>query len=253
MQPVIPEWLDRTELLLGEESVLKLANSNVLVAGLGGVGSWAVEFIARSGVGNITIVDSDTIDKTNINRQLPATHKTVGMSKTTVMKERLLDINTELNLTVFDSYLNDETLHDVLKINYDVVVDAIDTLSPKFWFLYFCLQRNLTVFSSMGSAGRLNPLKIEVADISKTYNCALARSLRKRLHRKNIYTGLTTVFSAEQVPNSVIREQEGRNKKTVLGTISFVPAAFGCVLASLTIRHLIKGIHRTEIENTDLL
>lgn len=240
--PIIPEWMSRTELLLGGAATRKLINSRVLIVGLGGVGSWTAEFIARSGIGNITLVDSDKVEASNINRQLPATHKTIGLAKTTIMEERLVDINPDITLTILDSYVNDESLDAILSDKYDVIIDAIDTLSPKFWFLYFALQRGLTIFSSMGSAGRLDPTKIEVADINQTYNCALARSLRKRLHRKGIYSGLTTVFSSEAVPDSAVIEQEGKNKKSMLGTISFVPAAFGCTLASLTVGHLIKDI-----------
>jgi len=233
------EWLSRTELLLGEEKIKGLQQSNVLVVGLGGVGAYAAEMICRAGVGSMTIVDGDMINSSNRNRQLPALVSTDGRPKAVVMGERLLDINPGLNLTVLQEYIRDERIVEILDRGFDYVVDAIDTLSPKIFLIYHSVQRNLPVVSSMGAGGKRDTSLIKISDISESYNCKLARILRKRLHKLGIREGVKVVFSPEPVPGeSIIRVEGERNKKSNVGTISFMPPAFGCAIASVVINDL---------------
>lgn len=233
------EWLSRTELLLGEEKIKRLQQSNVLVVGLGGVGAYAAEMICRAGVGTMTIVDGDMINSSNRNRQLPALVSTDGRPKAVVMGERLLDINPGLNLTVLQEYIRDERIVEILDRGFDYVVDAIDTLSPKIFLIYHSVQRNLPVVSSMGAGGKRDTSLIKISDISESYNCKLARILRKRLHKLGIREGVKVVFSPEPVPGeSIIRVEGERNKKSNVGTISFMPPAFGCAIASVVINDL---------------
>lgn len=231
-------------MLIGPEGVLRLQSSNVLVAGLGGVGSWAAEMICRAGVGKMTIVDGDTVHSTNRNRQLPALISTEGKLKAQVMAERLKDINPTLELTVINEYIRDERMIDVLGGGFGYVVDAIDTLSPKLFLLYHSVMMKIPVVSSMGSGGKFDPVSISVSDISETNSCPLARMLRKRLHRLGIREGITAVYSPEPVDKSRVERIAGeRNKASVVGTMSYMPAAFGIACASVAIRDL-AGIRR---------
>jgi tRNA threonylcarbamoyladenosine dehydratase len=236
-------WQERTQLLVGKENLLQLNKAHVLVAGLGGVGAYAAEMICRAGVGELTIIDHDTVHPTNLNRQIIALQSTMGQSKAKLMEQRLLDINPDLIIHTIDNFLIDEKIPEILSAcNYNYVVDAIDTISPKIYLLYESLSRNLPLVSSMGAGGKLDPSKIHIADISKSYNCRLARYIRKQLHRKNIYTGFKVVFSPEEVPDDRIELVDNeRNKKSVVGTISYIPAIFGCFCASVVIRDLIKN------------
>ena len=233
-------WLERTELLLGTEQVAKLKNKHVLIVGLGGVGAYAAEQICRAGIGQMTIVDGDTIHLTNINRQLPALNSTVGLPKAEYLGKRLLDINPNLKLNIIQEYLRDDRMKEVLLQHYDYVVDAIDTLSPKIFLIHDAYKNGLRVVSSMGSGGKLDPSKVEIADISESHNCPLARILRKRLHRLGIRTGIKVVYSPEEVPENATRPCEGEpNKKTTVGTISYMPPIFGCFIASVVVRDLL--------------
>lgn len=237
-------WLSRTEMLTGPEAVQKLLSSDVLVAGLGGVGSWAAEMICRAGVGKMTIVDGDSVHATNRNRQLPALVSTEGKPKALVMADRLRDINPEIELTVINEYIRDERMIEVLERGYSYVVDAIDTLSPKLFLLYHSVRMNIPVVSSMGSGGKFDPVGISVSDISETNSCALARMLRKRLHRLGVREGITAVYSPEPVDKSRVELVAGeRNKASVVGTMPYMPAAFGIACASVVIRDL-AGIPR---------
>ncbi len=232
-------WLSRTEMLIGPEGIFRLLSSDVLVVGLGGVGSWAAEMICRAGVGKMTIVDGDTIHATNRNRQLLALNSTEGKPKAGVMAERLKDINPDLNLTVIDEYIRDERMIEVLDKGFSYVVDAIDTLSPKLFLLYHSVTKKIPVVSSMGSGGKFDPLNISISDISDTNSCPLARILRKRLHRLGVREGITAVYSPETVDKSRIERVAGeRNKASVVGTMSYMPAAFGIACASVVIRDL---------------
>lgn len=241
---IIVDWLTRTELIVGAEGLDKLKAAKVLVVGLGGVGAYAAEMICRAGVGEMTIVDGDTIHPTNRNRQLPALMSTEGLYKATVMGDRLKDINPDLDLTVIREYIKDEKMVEILDEGFDYVVDAIDTLSPKVFLIYHSFQKKLPVVSSMGAGGKFDPAKIRIADISETTDCPLARILRKRLHRLGVKEGVTAVFSPETVDKSKIKVVSGeQNKASVVGTISYMPALFGIVCASVVIRDL-AGISR---------
>lgn len=233
-------WLERTELLLGQESVKKLSNKHVLVIGLGGVGAYAAEQICRAGVGKLTIADGDIIQPSNINRQLPALHSTIGKPKAETLGKRLKDINPNVELTIIQEYLRDERLTQLLSNNFDYVVDAIDTLSPKVFLIHDAIKFGHKVVSSMGSGGKLDPTQVKISDISESYGCPLARILRKRLHRLGIREGFKVVYSAEKVPEHAMKPCEGEpNKKTTIGTISYMPPLFGCMIASVVIRDLL--------------
>ena len=233
-------WKSRTELLLGKERMDRLQNSHVLVAGLGGVGAYAAEEICRAGVGEMTIVDADTINESNLNRQLPALHSTLGRMKADVMAERLKDINPDLKLTVIKDFIRDEKTDQLLdSTHFDFVVDAIDTLSPKVFFIRACVQRGLKLVSSMGAGAKVDPEQVKITDISKSFNCHLARMVRKKLHPLGIRSGFAVVFSGEPADENAIIETEGeQNKLTTTGTVSYMTALFGCYLASYVIRNI---------------
>jgi tRNA A37 threonylcarbamoyladenosine dehydratase len=226
-------------MLIGPEGIHRLNSSDVMVVGLGGVGSWAAEMICRAGVGKMTIVDGDTVHATNRNRQLLALKSTEGRPKAEVMAERLKDINPDLDLTVINEYIRDDRMIGVLDMGFSYVVDAIDTLSPKLFLLYHSVMKKIPVVSSMGSGGKFDPLNISISDISETNSCPLARILRKRLHRLGVREGITAVYSPEPVDKSKVERVAGeRNKASAVGTISYMPAAFGIACASVVIRDL---------------
>jgi tRNA threonylcarbamoyladenosine dehydratase len=234
------DWTKRTLLLLGKKNSEKLSTSHVLVAGLGGVGSAAAEFLCRTGIGKMTIVDHDRVQASNRNRQIPALKSTEGMFKADVMASRLMDINPELVLEVVKDYLIDERIPALLEHPYDFVVDAIDTLSPKFRFILNAVQNKLPIVSSMGSGGRLDPSFIKVSDISESYNCRLAYYIRKKLHKFDVFEGVTVIFSAEPPIKEALEKVEEKNKKSVAGTISYMPVIFGGYCASVVVRGLIS-------------
>ncbi len=236
---MIPDWLERTALLFGEEKLDRLRRAHVLVVGLGGVGAYAAEMIARAGVGRMTVADADCVAPSNINRQLVALHSTVGRPKADVLAERLRDINPEIELSVIERYIRDEETDLLLDAaRYDYVVDAIDTLSPKIALIKGAMERGLPVVSSMGAGAKTDPTKLEIADISRTHHCPLAHMLRKRLHRAGIYTGFEAVFSAEPVREEAVVRCEEQNKKSNTGTVSYLPALFGIGCASVVIRRI---------------
>lgn len=221
----------KTELLL---------SANVLVVGLGGVGAYAAEMIVRAGVGRMTIVDADTVNQTNINRQLVALHSTIQKPKAEVLAERLKDINPELQLTVIQRYVKDEYTDELMDSDaFDYVVDAIDTLSPKVNLIKSCLDRSIPLVSSMGAGAKTDPTLVEIKDISKSHHCPLAHMLRKRLHKHGIRSGFWAVFSPEAVREGSMILCEEQNKKSNVGTISYMPAVFGCAAASVVIRGII--------------
>lgn len=234
-------WLERTELLIGEDKLNRLKNANVLVVGLGGVGAYAAEQLCRAGIGNMTIVDGDVVEPSNRNRQLPALISTGGKPKAEVLKQRFLDINPGLKLTVRNDFISDEKIPELFASqNYDYIIDAIDTLSPKVFLVYHAIQHGLKIVSSMGAGGKTDPSKVIITDISKSYNCRLAKMMRKRLSRMGIKKGVKVVFSSEQVEEDAIRLEESLNKKSTVGTISYMPPIFGCFIASVVIRDLIS-------------
>jgi tRNA A37 threonylcarbamoyladenosine dehydratase len=235
-------WQERSLLLLGEEKLKKLKESHVLIVGLGGVGAYAAEQIVRAGIGEVTIVDGDVVSESNRNRQMAALVSNTGKAKTEIMEERLLDINPDLKLTTINEYIKEDKMEELLNYPYDYVVDAIDTLAPKIFLLYHCVQNGLKVASSMGAGGKTDPSQVQIADIAKSHNDNLARILRKRLHRMGIYTGIKVVFSPELVDSSAIILTEGElNKKTTVGTISYMPAIFGNFISSIVIRDLMES------------
>lgn len=235
-------WLERTELLVKAEGIAILQKAHILIAGLGGVGSYAAEFVARAGVGAMTIVDADTISVTNINRQLPALHSTVGQGKAEVMAARLLDINPQLKLTVLHEFLSPERAYDIVTPEFDYVIDCIDSITPKLNLILAAKRKKIRLVSSMGAGGATDVSQIKVADLMKTYNCPLAKFIRKRLKNERIDSGIKAVFSAEIVSKDSMQRTEGLDyKKSFYGTISFMPAAFGLHAAATAINYLLKN------------
>lgn len=234
-------WLERTELLLGVEKLEILRKAHVLVVGVGGVGAYAAEMIVRAGIGALTIADADVVGASNINRQLVALHSTIGRSKCEVLSDRLLDINPELKLTAIHRFIKDDETDTLLdSAKFDYVVDAIDTLSPKLALIKGALERNIPLVSSMGAGAKTDPTLMEIKDISKTHHCPLAHMLRKRLHKIGINRGFRAVFSPEPVREGAMILCEEQNKKSNVGTISYIPALFGIGCASVVVRDLIS-------------
>lgn len=227
-------WQERTEMLLTPSCMDRLRAARVIVVGAGGVGAYAAEMLVRAGVGHLVIVDSDTVGLSNINRQLLALHSTVGEKKVDVLGRRLRDINPDLDLNCILEYLSEANIPDVLPES-DMIVDAIDTLSPKIALIQYCLSRNIPLVSSMGSGAKFDVTRIRIADISKTKMCPLAHMLRKRLHKLGIDSGFTAVYSEEPPHKDSVVIEESRNKKSQVGTISYLPAAFGCACAQAAI------------------
>lgn len=236
------EWLQRTELLIKEEGIKRLQSANILIVGLGGVGSFAAEFLVRSGIGNLTIVDGDTVDITNINRQLPALNSTIGKNKTDVVAERILDINPEINLKKINEFLEPEQMEEILtQEKFDYVLDCIDSLSPKLALIITCKRKKIKLVSAMGAGGKTDPSKVMVRDISKTNNCFLAKQIRKKLKKEQIHKGFRCVFSTEIQDENSLKMTDGSNyKKSFYGTISYMPAIFGLYAAAEVIRFLLK-------------
>lgn len=277
-------WTERTELLLGKDGVERLRRALVVVVGTGGVGAAAAEMLARAGVGRIVLIDNDTVSETNLNRQVIALRSTVGKVKCEVLKERLLDINPEIEVLTVQEYLNEENIPAVFARiteapvlessvrgsgsslagsgsltegsgagtsvggseesdgseadGISFVVDAIDTLSPKIALIQFCLRSGIPFVSSMGSGAKMDATKVRIADISKTKICPLAHMLRKRLHKLGIREGFPAVYSEEEPRRESVTLEESRNKKSQVGTISYLPAVFGCVCAQAAIQHI---------------
>ena len=262
----IPQWQERTALLLGEEALLRLREAVVVVAGLGGVGAYAAEMVARAGVGRMVLIDSDRVGESNKNRQLLALDSTLGRLKTEVMAERLLDINPELHIVKVPEYLTEDNIPEVFEnalremalcgssdpdgaltdepaastgLAPDFVIDAIDTLAPKIALISHCVHSGIPLVSSMGAGAKLDATKVRLTDLSKSYNCPLAFILRKKLRKIGITKGFPVVFSEELPEREAIVPTEGeRNKKSQVGTISYLPAVFGCVCAQAAVRHL---------------
>lgn len=235
------QWTERAELLFKKEGLEKLKKSNVLIVGVGGVGSFAAEFIARAGVGKMTIVDGDVVDITNINRQLPALHSTVGKAKIDVVGDRLIDINPELQLTKIKEFLSPERAFEIVTNEFDYVMDCIDSVTPKLNLIIASKRKRVKIVSSMGAGGKMEAAKVKVSDISRTENCFLAKTIKRRLKEAGIDKGVKAVYSSEiQDPNS-LRITDGSNfKKSFYGTNSYMPGLFGLHAAETVIRHLLK-------------
>jgi tRNA A37 threonylcarbamoyladenosine dehydratase len=232
-------WKSRTHLLLKDESIERLNNTKILIVGLGGVGAYAAEMLCRAGVGHLHIIDNDIISESNINRQILALNSTKGKSKVELMKSRLLDINPKLKLVADNKYINIDSIKNILSDDYDYIIDAIDTIAPKIALINYAINNNIQIISSMGSGGKTNPSLIQIADFGETYNDKLARIMRKRLHKWGIYSGFKVVFSPEQTNPLAVKPIENEsNKKTTVGTISYMPAMFGSFMAAEIIRTL---------------
>jgi tRNA A37 threonylcarbamoyladenosine dehydratase len=235
------KWKERAELLFKEEGIIKLQNANVLIVGLGGVGSFAAEFLARAGVGSMTIVDGDTIDITNINRQLPALHSTVGQAKVTIVGDRLMDINPELKLTRVQEFLSPERAYEIVSPEYNYVLDCIDSLTPKLNLIIAAKRKKVKLISNMGAGGKSDAGKVKVADISNTKFCPLAKNIRKRLKEVGIDKGIKAVYSTEMPLPSSLKLTDGTNyKKSFYGTNSWMPALFGLHAAETVVKHILK-------------
>ncbi len=235
-----PNWLERTELLIDEKGIQKLQKSSILIIGLGGVGSFAAEFLVRAGIGNLTIIDGDTIDITNINRQLPALHSTIKKLKVDVVAERLLDINPLLNLKKIPKFLAPQDAYDIVDKKYDYVLDCIDSVKPKINLLIAAKRKKVKMVSSMGAGGKMDASKILVRDIHKTKNCALSRVLKRELKKVGIDKGIRCVFSTEFQNKNSVQLTDGTNyKKSFYGTISYIPALFGIHIASEVLTKLL--------------
>ncbi|MDO4695723.1 tRNA threonylcarbamoyladenosine dehydratase [Porphyromonas sp.] len=237
-----PETFNRTEMLLGHEALKVLAKKHVLIVGLGGVGGYAVELLVRSGVGELTIVDSDTVQPSNINRQIIATHETIGRSKARLWKERLKAINPDVILHVHETFIRDEITDSLLDaVHYDFAVDAIDTLSPKAHFIKSLQEKGIPFVSSMGAAAKVDPREIKIGRIDKVINCTLARMMRKKLRKIGVPTKFRVIYSTELPDRESTMETDGeQNKKSISGTIAHMPAAFGCFVAYEVLESLMK-------------
>ena len=238
----------RTEQLLGPESMEKIKNATVAVFGLGAVGSFAVEALARTGVGNLYLIDFDKVDASNINRQLLALNSTIGREKADLAYERVKDINPRCNVDIHKSFVNAQSLEDLLSKDIDVVVDAIDGLNSKINLIVGARQMNLSVVSSMGAGGRTDISMIRTGDISETCVCPLARVVRQRLHRRGIYKGVRAVYSIEKPLNKQPYKSEdaqdplsdhGRSRPPI-GTVSWIPGVFGLTIASEAINIILQ-------------
>lgn len=231
-------WYERTELLLGNDAVERLKAARVLVVGVGGVGATAAEMLVRAGIGHITIVDGDTVQLSNRNRQLNALTSTLGLKKVRVTAERLLDINQDLDLTMVPGFLEAEEMEALLdSASWDFVVDAIDTLAPKVRLLEVGYQRKLNVVSSMGAGAKTDPTQVKLVDVSKTFQCALAKAVRRELGLRGIRKGIPAVFSTEPAKKeAVLSVSNEHHKKSTVGTVSYMPVLFGCHLAAYVIQ-----------------
>lgn len=234
------QWQERAALLFKEKGIDKLTKANILVVGLGGVGSFAAEFLARAGVGKMTIVDGDTVDITNINRQLPALHSTVGKPKVAIVSQRLIDINPELELTSVEEFLSPERAFEIVTPEFDYVIDCIDSVTPKLNLIIAAKRNHVKIISSMGAGGKMESAKVKVSDISKSVNCKLARTIRRRLKEHKI-DKLKVVYSSEIQDESSLKMTDGKNfKKSFYGTNSWMPCLFGLHSAETVVTYLLK-------------
>ena len=240
------DWKSRTRMLVTRDGEKRLGASHIMIVGLGGVGSVAAEMVVRSGVGHITVLDCDTVSETNRNRQLPALVSTMGRRKTEVVAERLLDINPDLDLKVVDEYLTAENVSELVPRDVDYLIDAIDTLAPKLALIKFCVDNHIPLVSSMGSGAKFDITKVRIADLSKSFNCPLAFIVRKKLRKMGIAKGFKVVFSEELpveeaiVEMSAEEQAETSNKKSQVGTISYLPVTFGCACAQAALTTLLQ-------------
>ena len=233
-------WNTRTLTLIGEEAENQLRKAHVLVVGVGGVGGYAAEMLARSGVGHLTLIDADNVAVSNINRQLIALQSTVGQPKTCLFEERFRDINPDIAVTAMQEFLCPENLDSILNTGFDYVVDAIDTVTPKVSLIAGCMQRGIKIISSMGAGGRLDPTKVGYFDIWETAEDGLARAVRQRLKKLGLRHQLKVVASSEAPRRASVIDLDLPNKRSSYGTLATIPSLFGIFLASHVIRSLTK-------------
>lgn len=228
---------ERTKLLIGQENLQKLKDSHVCIVGIGGVGGYIAEGLARAGIGKLTLVDYDIVDVTNINRQIIATSNTIGKNKVDVMEDRLLSINKNLSIIKYNSMLNNDNINTFFSnAVYTYVADAIDMVSSKINLIEHCTINNINIISSMGTGRKLEPWKLEISDISKTYICPLAKIIRKELRKRNIFH-LNVVFSTENPRKNFASNKE---EEKIIGSISFVPSVAGMLMVSKIVNDIIS-------------
>lgn len=231
-------WLERTQLLIGEEGIARLSKVRILLVGLGGVGSFAGEFLVRAGIGHLTMVDGDRVDRTNINRQLQALHSTIGMGKARLLEERFKDIHPSLDLLAIDHFMTPDDMQNLIQSGqYDYVLDCIDSFQPKLTLMELAYKSGLRVVSSMGAGGKTDPSRMAVADLYDTRDCRFAQKLRKQMRRRGVGRGITAIYSDELQPKEALKYTDGTNfKRSYYGTISYMPALFGLWVAGTVIR-----------------
>jgi tRNA A37 threonylcarbamoyladenosine dehydratase len=235
------DWLERTALLLGEDKINRLKNAHVLIVGLGGIGSFAGEFIARAGVGTITIIDGDVFDITNKNRQLTALDSTIDRNKAVVLAERIKDINPEAIVNIVEEFVLPERVWTLLEeFKPDYVMDCIDSVTPKIEWIKACLRLNFKIISHLGAGGKIDPSKVQVAKLDNVNSCKLGRYIRKRLRREGInFKRVKAVFSSEVQIKESLKMTNGLNyKRSFYGTISYMPGLFGLFGAAEVIKYL---------------
>ncbi len=236
-------WLERTELLISKKNLNKLSNAHVLIVGLGGIGSYAAEFIARAGVGTMTIIDGDVFDETNKNRQLTALESTIGKNKAMVLSERLKDINPAIQLNVLEEFVEPNRVWEILKqYSPDYVMDCIDSVTPKLEWIVACKCLHIKIISHMGAGGKTDPSRVHVTNLDQTHNCKLASHIKKRLKRKKIgFKAIRAVYSSELQQKNALKMTNGLNyKKSFYGTVSYMPALFGLMGAADVLRYLME-------------
>ena len=229
----------RTEMLIGEEGLKKIKGKKVAIFGVGGVGSYSAEALARSGIGNLVLIDYDVVDITNINRQLHALSSTIGKSKVQLMKDRILDINPDCKVTIINKVFNNQTLDEIFDYTWDYVVDAIDMVSSKILLIETCYKNNIPIISSMGTGNKLDPTKLQVTDIFKTSICPLAKVLRNELRKVGVKK-LRVVYSTENPIKPLNLSGNTTNtRKQTPGSVSFVPSVSGLIMASVVFNDLL--------------
>lgn len=235
-------FLERSLLLIKEDGIEKLANSHVLIVGVGGVGSYAAEAICRAGIGKITLIDGDVVQKSNINRQLPALHSTIDEAKVEIMQKRLLDINPNADIQVLQQFIMPEDVEKVIPKDVDFLMDCIDSITPKITTIIHCKKNKIPFISSMGAGGKMDPSRIKIADINDTRDCYFSRDIRKRLRKEKFSYGVKVVYSDEPVSKTTMAlSPDTMFKKSFYGTISYMPAIFGMTMASYVIRKIINS------------
>jgi tRNA A37 threonylcarbamoyladenosine dehydratase len=235
-------FLERSLLLIKDDGIQNLAKSHVLIVGVGGVGSYAAEAICRAGVGKITLIDGDVVQKSNINRQLPALHSTIDEAKVEIMRKRLLDINPNAEIQVLQQFIMPEAVEQVIPKDVDFVLDCIDSITPKITLIIHCKKNKIPFISSMGAGGKMDPSRIKIAEINDTKDCYFSRDIRKRLRKEKFSYGVKVVYSDEPVSKSTMAlSPDTMYKKSFYGTISYMPAMFGMTMASFVIRKIINA------------